>query len=216
MNSVNTQMNNISFQLKNLDMQFDSIKMQMQNMVMQNLSPQLQNLGIQMLNLGIQIINVSFDFPDLGFSLPNLRQQINNIGNEIQKIGMNIDMKNGMQINMNMNMQPNNINFMPMNPMMEIMNNNYKQNMEGNNNHLDKISLFFERDDTKEKTSIGISMKKTVEEAINLYRIKSGDKEEKRLFFYNGQRLNPNKTIFESGLIDGSNILVVKCKSIIG
>ena len=180
----------------------------MQNMVMQNLSPQLQNLGIQMLNLGIQIINVSFDFPDLGFSLSNLRQQINNIGNEIQKIGMNIDMKNGMQMNMNMNMQPNNINFMPMNPMMEMMNNNFNQNMGVNNINSNVKSLIFEEDETKKRTIINISFEKTIEEAINLYRLKSGDKEKKR-FIFNNQILNPKLKIIDAGLNEISRILVV-------
>ena len=160
-----------------------------------------------MINMGIQIINISFDIPDFGFSSPNINQQIKNIEIEIQNIKNKFNsLKNGMQMNMNMMQMANIPNFMQMNQMMNMMNlmNNNQNMMENNNDLDDKINLGFIKN--SERTFVYISRQKLINEAINLYRLKSGDTEKEEEFFFNTKKLNPNKKISEAGLFENSTI----------
>ena len=79
-------------------------------------------------------------------------------------------------------------------------------NVESNYN--DRLNILFENQSTLEKINLFISSEKTVQEAINLYRIKSMDSKYK-LFLYNGKKLDTKLTISESGIQNGSVISVV-------
>ena len=58
------------------------------------------------------------------------------------------------------------------------------------------------------KTIVPISKQKTFQEAINLYRLKSGNNDKNLKFFLNGEILNPELKIFEAKLKDCSHIYV--------
>ena len=176
-----------------MEIQFENINLQIQNMAIQNLFSQLQNLGMQMLNMGIQIINIGIEMPNFGLENPYISQQLKNIGNQIQNIGMNIDMKNMMQ----------------MNQMNQMMNNRC------NIDEVNKWNLIFYEVDTLHSFNIQISPEKKFKEAINMYKIKSLRNEEMR-FIWNGIILNPEMTLINSGLQNGSKIIVTFMKEIMG
>ena len=69
-------------------------------------------------------------------------------------------------------------------------------------------NLIFENQTTKTSISIRISEQKYVKEAINMYRIKSGTKENHR-YIFGGKELYPNMIICQSGLKNFSRILVI-------
>ena len=60
-------------------------------------------------------------------------------------------------------------------------------------------NLIFEDQTTKRTTVIKINPYKKCSEAINMYRIKSGDKEKVK-FLFNNKEINPELKIFETGL----------------
>ena len=60
------------------------------------------------------------------------------------------------------------------------------------------------------KTTVPISKQKTFQEAINLYRLKSGNNDKDLKFFLNGKILNPELKIIETGIKDGVIIKVDK------
>ena len=197
--NINNHLQIIRTQLSNLEIQFDNINMQIINMkLIPNISFQIQNLGIQMLNMGIQMINIGIDIPDFGMQMSNLYHQIQNIDMQIQNIATKICMKNNMQVNMNMQMMNNKINDI------NIMDDN------------DSWNLIFERKATMEKINIIISPEKTIQDAINLYKIKSGNNKEGLKFIFNSRQLYPNRKICESGLVEKANILVIDTDNIIG
>ena len=59
-----------------------------------------------------------------------------------------------------------------------------------------------------EITTVQISTQKTFQEAINLYRLKSGNNDKNLKFFLNGKILNPELKIIETGIKDGIIIKV--------
>ena len=69
-------------------------------------------------------------------------------------------------------------------------------------------NLIFENQTTKTSISIRISEQKFVKEAINMYRIKSGTKENHR-YIFGGKELYPDMIICQSGLKNFSRILVI-------
>ena len=69
-------------------------------------------------------------------------------------------------------------------------------------------NLIFENQTTKTSISIRISEQKYVKEAINMYRIKSGTKENHR-YIFGGKELYPDMIICQSGLKNFSRILVI-------
>ena len=156
-----------------------------------------------MLNMGIQIINIGIDMLNFGMQMPNLYFQIQNIDMQIQNLGLKINMKNNMMPNMNinMNMQSPNIGFQNQNMMM--------------NNINDRWNLRFE-DKTGEIINIIISPTKTLEEAINLYKIKSNNKSHSLKFIFNGKKLFPDLKISQSGLSDNSKIIVLDVQPVLG
>ena len=69
-------------------------------------------------------------------------------------------------------------------------------------------NLIFENETTKTLISIRISEQKYVKEAINMYRIKSGTKENHR-YIFGGKELYPDMIICHTGLKNYSRILVI-------
>ena len=74
--------------------------------------------------------------------------------------------------------------------------------------------LLFENQTTKRTTVIRINPNKKCFEAINMYRIKSGDKEKVK-FLFNNKEINPELTIFETGLHPISRIKVYHLNNLI-
>ena len=68
--------------------------------------------------------------------------------------------------------------------------------------------LLFEDQAIKRSTVIRINPNKKCSEAINMYRIKSGDKEKVK-FLFNNKEINPELKIFETGLHSTSRIMVL-------
>ena len=213
MESINIQIQNILFQIKNMEIQFQNIITQIQNIGMQSISLQLQNFGIQFLNMGIQVINIGIGIPYMGEQMPNTSQQIYNIGIQIQNLGITLDKKNQMNMQMLNDIQMN------QNMMNMMMNNNINQNIKENNlNNFDDdlIDLKFEIDPDN-IIIIHISNQKTIEEAINMFKIKiKSNKKDKFKFIFNGKELYPKLKINESGLNHLSRILVISNNDLIG
>ena len=60
------------------------------------------------------------------------------------------------------------------------------------------------------------SPEKTIEEAINLYKIESDNNSENLKFIFNGKPLFPDLKIYYSGLENGSMIIVINTKEVYG
>ena len=75
--------------------------------------------------------------------------------------------------------------------------------------------LLFENQTTKRTTVIRINPNKKCSEAINMYRIKSGDKKKAR-FLFNNETINPELSIFETKLSSNSRIFVIHLLTLIG
>ena len=75
--------------------------------------------------------------------------------------------------------------------------------------------LLFENQTTKRTTVIRINPNKKCSEAINMYRIKSGDKKKAR-FIFNNETINPELRIFETKLSSNSRIFVIHLLTLIG
>ena len=76
-------------------------------------------------------------------------------------------------------------------------------------------NLIFEDQTTKRTTVISINPNKKCSEAINMYRIKSGDKEKVK-FLFNNKEINPELRIFETKLSSNSRIFVIHLLTLIG
>ena len=102
-----------------------------------------------------------------------------------------------------------------MNPMMGMgMNPTMGQNVFGDT---EGWNLVFEEKSGGKKTTIRINPDKTVQEAINLYKIKNGTKENFSYFFiFNGKQLNYQLKISQSGLKNFDKITVISKLNLIG
>ena len=76
-------------------------------------------------------------------------------------------------------------------------------------------NLIFENQNDKKSYSIRISEQKTVQEAINLYLLKSGRSPNCK-FIFNNKPLYPEMIICQSGLQNLSKILVISLQNVIG
>ena len=113
----------------------------------------------------------------------------------------------------NMNMQIPNIGFQNQNMM---MNNNILKMMNiMMNNQSVELNLIFEERNQKQ-TSISILPEKTIKEAIDLYKIKSGNNSQNFIYIHNGQKLNPGLKINQSDLVNGSYIYVIDTEEMMG
>ena len=158
---------------------------------LKNIGQQLQNFGNQIQNLGMQILNINQNF---GIQMQNIGLQISNLAMRIFNIGINIS-------NMNKFKESNEFQYimLHMQMMMNMMNNN-NQLIGMNNNNINEIldesneiviTLVFETI-TGRKTSIIVSIDKTIKELINLYISKTGYDINKIQFLYNAETIYPN------------------------
>ena len=112
-----------------------------------------------------------------------------------------------------------------MNNMMAMGGMNNMMGMGGMNNMMNQHSvkiddnqgwnLIFENQNDKQTYNIRISENKTVNEAINLYKIKSG-REGKMKFIFNNKELCTDLKICQSGLNNLSRILVISLQNLKG
>ena len=160
--------------------------------------------------------------------LKNLNNEIFFLKNEINNLKillMNKNNKNIGQIGMSMMNQMGGMDMNMMNQMggmggmdMNMMNQmggmggidiNMMNQMGGMNLGDNKgWNLIFENQNDKQMYDIRISENKTIREAINLYKIKSG-REGKMKFIFNNKELIPEVQICKSGLNNLSRILVI-------
>ena len=177
---------------------------------LKKMAQQLQNFGAQIQNLGMQI---SFLNQNYGVQMQTLGLNISNIAMEIFNIGTKISNINQIQYS---NISNLNINQMLMN---NIMNNNQSIGMTNNNGYdinlnknEPKLGVFFYDSISGKRTSIIVSIDKTLEELFNLYADKDGIDIDKYKFLYNGKTLNKkdDTRIKDFGLVHGSNISVIK------
>ena len=106
---------------------------------------------------------------------------------------------------MNMNPMMMNMNMMNMMPMNVSIGDNQGWN------------LIFEEKQGNRRTIIRISPDKTVQEAINLYKIKTNKKNNENIkFIYNGKQLYPSLQLCQSGLSNNNVITVITLKEFIG
>ena len=166
--------------------------------------------------------------------MSNSNNNTNMMGmNDMNMMGMNNNMNMmGMNNNMNLMGMNNNMNMMGMNNMNLMgINNNMNMGMNNNmnmmgigmgninigilNNNLDNEDrdgweLTFKYNDGKEKkeVSIRISCEKTVQEAINKFKLEIANSEDMRFEYPPNKELNKNLKISQSGLSKNSVILV--------
>ena len=159
---------------------------------------------------------------------PNLMNQMmmnNNMNMGNMNMG-NMNMQNMNMMNMNlmmMNMNP--MMMMNMNPMMMNMNQNMMMNNMMGANNMQNMNigdnqgwnLIFQEKQGNKMTIITISPDKTVNEAINLYKIRENiDNNEMIKFIFNGKQLIPSLKLSEAGLDNNKVILVIRLKEFIG
>lgn len=102
-----------------------------------------------------------------------------------------------------------------------VQNNQCLKQEKKNNNENVGIGLVFRTYDSKnEKNFVLISIQcmsnDKVSEVIQKYRNKANDQEPLKKFVYNAKPLDPNKSIFESGLTNNAQIYVVNIKDVNG
>ena len=134
---------------------------------------------------------------------------INNPINEFQKNMMNFQMNQMGEINqMNQMDEINQMN--QMKKMEEFINKNEKKEEEF-------IDIIFRASEGKGKPVLVICKRnEKVSDAIEKYRIKSGDNDMSKKFIYDARALYPSLTIFEANLTNNSNIFVVSIKGVQG
>jgi len=191
--------NNISLQ--------NNTKMNNMNMGMNN---NMCNMNMGMNNNIYNMYNMNMGMNNNIYNMYNMNMGINtNMYN--MNMGMNNNMYNmNMGMNMGIGMNCNNLNI--------IMNNNLNNTnigMENINNVLDDEDkdgweLIFKNEDEKDKkeVTIRISCEKTVNEAINKYKLKIVNIEDMKFEYPPNKELNKSLKISQSGLSNKSVIHV--------
>ena len=140
---------------------------------------------------------------------------------------MNMNMNNPMMMNylMQMQMNPQMMAMMMNNPQFVAMMNNMMManNQMMINNPIGNMSvddnqgwnLVFEKKSGGATINLTISPEKTVTEAINAYKLKSMEDGQMK-FIFNGKELPYSLKICQSGLNNGSKILVISTKDVEG
>ena len=136
-----------------------------------------------------------------------------------------MNMNNMNMNNMNNQMMMNFLMQMQMNPQMMVMMMNNPQFMTmmnnvagGGNISIDDNqgwNLVFEKKSGGPTVNLTISPEKTVTEAINAYKLKSMEEGQMK-FIFNGKELPYSLKICQSGLNNGSKILVISTKDVEG
>ena len=118
---------------------------------------------------------------------------------------MKIYSKKGIQMNQMMNM------------MMNVMNNNFNENIMENKSNLDEnLNIIFVDTKHDKRINVIINKQKKFQEAIDLYRLKSGNNKENLRFMINNFILDSNKKIYELEIANCSEILVIYEKEVYG
>lgn len=177
---------------------------------------QLQSMGQQINNIGNQISFINNFF---GNQLQNIGKQISDFSFQIFNIGMrfqNINLFQGPNFNQ-MNNIMDQININNLNKPMEniIINKNINNINEEFNEPI--ISIIFITNHGL-NTIINISIKASVNDLFNLYKIKTGENIFQNCYFiFNGKKINPNESesLRNYGFKGGDKIFVEK-KDLLG
>ena len=156
-----------------------------------------------------------------GIDMNNMMMNQGMGGMDMNMMGMggmdmnNMNMMNQINIMNQMN-QMNQMNLM--NQMNQLKQMNQMNMMNENSVNIDDNkgwNLIFENQNDKQTYNIRISEQKTVQEAINMYKIKSG-REGKMKFIFNNKELFAEMKICQSGLSNLSRILVISLQNLKG
>ena len=149
---------------------------------------------------------------------PLLQIQINNDKDNANYNIMNISNEGGFD-NLN-NVMINGFNYpnemMAINPMfnnkLNLNDNNYINEQKFDGERCQYIDLYFRSSTLINKLGLIVSqcnINDKVSEIIKKYRLRSGDNDPFRIFYFNGKILNVNLTCSEAGLNNGASIFVV-------
>ena len=161
------------------------------NMNMNGMDPNMMNMGMMNQNM---MNNMGNNMPNMGMNMPNMGMNTMNMGN-----GMG---------NMNMMNFPN----MGAIPMVALPTMNTMMDIED----AQGWNLIFENQNNRKMINIRISEQKLVKEAINAYKLKVNDFDNKFKFIFNNKELFPEMKICQSGLTNGAKILVISTKNLKG
>ena len=91
-------------------------------------------------------------------------------------------------------------------------------NIEKNENDEDQLSLIFRYNNeyNNPKITILCSRNEKISKIIEKLEKKTGNSNSGKFFLYNGKNLKPNLTVYENGLINNSEIVVISMKNGIG
>ncbi len=162
-------------------------------------------------------------------NMNNMGMNMNNMNNMNMNNNFNPMMMNNNPMMMNMMNNPMMMNMMN-NPMMMMMMMNMMNggNMGGNMGNVGNVNIesnnpndwniIFEKKNGAQIINIRISPDSTVQNAINIYKLKTNtqEKDDEIKFIYNGKNLNYGLKISESGLINGAKITVISTKDVEG
>ena len=199
-----------------------------------NFNNMMMNQGMGNGNMGGMDMNMMNQMGGMDMNMMGMGGMDMNNMNMMGMGGMDMNNMNmmgmgGMDMN-NMNMMGmggmNNMMGMGgMNNMMGMGGMNNMMGMGGMNNMMNQDSvkvddnkgwnLIFENQNDKQTYNIRISENKTVQEAINLYKIKSG-RDGKMKFIFNNKELFAEMKICQSGLSNLSRILVISLQNLKG
>ena len=158
---------------------------------MNGMDPNMMNMGMMNQNM---MNNMGNNMPNMGMNMPNMGMNTMNMGN-----GMG---------NMNMMNFPN----MGAIPMVALPTMNTMMDIED----AQGWNLIFENQNNRKMINIRISEQKLVKEAINAYKLKVNDFDNKFKFIFNNKELFPEMKICQSGLTNGAKILVISTKNLKG
>jgi len=201
-NEINNNCNEMKKDIDNLNNEIFFLKNEINNLKILLMNKNNKNIG----QIGMSMMN------QMGGMDMNMMNQMGGMG------GMDINMMNQMGgmggMDMNMMNQMGGMGGMDMNMMNQMggmggIDINMMNQMGGMNLGDNKgWNLIFENQNDKQMYDIRISENKTIREAINLYKIKSG-REGKMKFIFNNKELIPEVQICKSGLNNLSRILVI-------
>ena len=163
------------------------------------------NMGMNNMNINQGMLNMNQIYLQISQLMAQAMININQIMTNMNQLMTNMNQMNQLINSANdvqQNNGLNNINFM-----MNNMNNLHEINVN--------ISILFEQTSTCKLFTIRCNSKEKLKDAIQKYRIKSGDKFSDK-FILNGQLLNLEKTIFENSISRGAVIICLEPSNLVG
>ena len=172
---------------------------------------QVSPINFQNMNQNLMMNNISSN-PMMSLASMNKPIESGDYCNPINIQGMN---QNPM-MSINPILEPN---FNTSNPMMMMMMDSMNKPKESEDSQKDNcISVIFRSsggiEEEKFVYTISCNKEEKVSDLIERYRIKSGDRDLSKKFIFNAKYLNSSLTIDEEGLLNNSNIFVVRTKEI--